>query len=180
MKAEYTLFSTSLGICGIAWTDGERKALVALHLPEASPRITESRIAKNSSAKKARIIPPEIHKLIKRVRLHLNGELQDFRDVAVELGSASLFTKRAYAAARRIPAGRTMTYGELAQAAGHPGAARAVGQAMGRNKLLLIVPCHRILASGNKLGGFSAHGGLSMKAKMLELEGALSPALRSR
>jgi O-6-methylguanine DNA methyltransferase len=65
-----------------------------------------------------------------------------------------------------------VTYGRLAEAAGHPGAARAVGQALSKNPIPLLIPCHRVLASGGSPGGFSAHGGLATKAKMLEIEGA--------
>ena len=70
------------------------------------------------------------------------------------------------------PVGQTRTYGELAESAGRPGAARAVGQALGKNPVALIIPCHRVLAAGGKAGGFSAHGGLATKARMLVIEGA--------
>ena len=76
-----------------------------------------------------------------------------------------------YAAARRVGWGETATYGELARQAGAPGAARAVGQAMARNPVAVIIPCHRILASGNKVGGFSAFGGAVSKQRLLGLEG---------
>ena len=78
-----------------------------------------------------------------------------------------------YAEARRILPGRTRTYGELAQDLGKPGAARAVGQALGANPFVLVVPCHRVLAAGGKLNGFSAHGGIRTKQRLLEIEGAM-------
>ncbi|MGD9805359.1 MAG: methylated-DNA--[protein]-cysteine S-methyltransferase, partial [Hyphomicrobiaceae bacterium] len=77
-----------------------------------------------------------------------------------------------YAEARRIPWGETVTYGDLARALGQPGAARAVGQAMGRNPVPIIMPCHRVLASGSALRGFSAPGGIATKQRLLELERA--------
>ncbi|HTG00930.1 MAG TPA: methylated-DNA--[protein]-cysteine S-methyltransferase [Nitrospirota bacterium] len=183
MSAEYTLFKTPLGVCGVAWRRRNPELRVtALQLPEATPRLTESRIVRTTSAAKARIVPAQIRTLIKRVNLHFKGEAQDFQDVAVDMESAGPFMKKVYQAARRVPAGATVTYGELAAAAGRPGASRAVGQAMGRNPVPLIIPCHRVLAAGNRPGGFSAHGGIATKAKMLELEGVLieaPPVIRS-
>jgi O-6-methylguanine DNA methyltransferase len=73
--------------------------------------------------------------------------------------------------ARTIPWGATATYGALARMAGTAGAARAVGQALGRNPFALIVPCHRVVAAGGKTGGFSAHGGAAMKLRLLAIEG---------
>ncbi len=92
-------------------------------------------------------------------------------DVALDLGAASPFFRRIYRALRRVPRGRTISYGELARRAGRPGAARAVGQAMARNQLPLLVPCHRVLASGCRLGGFSSPGGVREKERLLALEG---------
>ena len=103
---------------------------------------------------------------------HFRGDVQDFRDVALDLDGAAPFARQVYEAARRIPAGQTRTYGEVAQAVGRPAAARAVGQALGKNPVALIIPCHRILAAGGKPGGFSTHGGLATKAWMLAVEGA--------
>ena len=81
------------------------------------------------------------------------------------------FERRVYEHSRTIPPGSTSTYGEIAKALGQPGAARAVGQALGRNPLALIVPCHRVLAANGKAGGFSAHGGLGTKRRILAAEG---------
>jgi methylated-DNA-[protein]-cysteine S-methyltransferase len=83
------------------------------------------------------------------------------------------FHRQVYEEARRILPGRTRTYGELAHTLGKPGAARAVGQALGANPFALIVPCHRVLAAGGRLNGFSAHGGIHTKQRLLEIEGAL-------
>jgi len=88
------------------------------------------------------------------------------------LGGVGPFAQQVYEAARRIPAGQTATYGELAKAVDRPGAARGVGQALGKNPIPLIIPCHRVLAAGGKPGGFSAHGGQATKIRMLAIEGA--------
>ena len=77
--------------------------------------------------------------------------------------------------ARAIPPGSTLTYGEIARRLGDPGAAQAVGQAMGHNPWPIVVPCHRVLGAGGKVGGFSAPGGAKTKLRMLEIEGALKP-----
>jgi O-6-methylguanine DNA methyltransferase len=175
-REEYALFETRLGTCGIAWmaTGSAQNGLVVtfLQLPEKSARLTEARLAERSGVQ-ARSMPPPIAELIGRVQRHLAGEPQDFRDVAVDLGSAGTFAREVYAAARKIPAGRTMTYGEVARAVKRPGAARAVGQVLARNPVPLIIPCHRVLAAGNRPGGFSAPGGVATKAKMLACEGAV-------
>jgi methylated-DNA-[protein]-cysteine S-methyltransferase len=99
------------------------------------------------------------------------GERIDFSAVALDLAGVAPFYAEIYDAARRVGWGETATYGELARRVGAPGAARAVGQAMARNPVAVIIPCHRILASGNKVGGFSAFGGAFSKQKLLGLEG---------
>jgi methylated-DNA-[protein]-cysteine S-methyltransferase len=88
----------------------------------------------------------------------------------IDLRGVSPFQRRVLAAARRIPAGRVVSYGELARRIGRPRASRAVGQALGRNPLPILIPCHRIVASGGALGGYV--GGARVKRKLLALEGA--------
>ena len=82
------------------------------------------------------------------------------------------FHRRVYEIARTIPPGMTLSYGDIAERVGAPGAARAVGQALGRNPFPIVVPCHRVLAAGGKIGGFSAQGGVITKRRMLAIEGA--------
>ncbi len=175
-QAAYCLFETPLGACGIAWkeqaTSRTPPAVTFFQLPEATRSLTDKRIARRSGGRKTRVPPPRIAGIIKKVRKHLRGDLQDFLDVAVDLDAAGPFARQVYEAARKIPAGRTRSYGELARDMNRPTASRAVGQALGRNPIPLIIPCHRVLASGDKPGGFSSHGGLETKAKMLEIEGA--------
>jgi methylated-DNA-[protein]-cysteine S-methyltransferase len=171
----YHVFETSLGWCGIAWAENGRPsaapAVALFQLPEATAKDTESRMARSGALPSA-APPPAISDVIGRVCKHLHGDIQDFQDVAVDLDGAAPFTRRVYDAARRIPAGRTRTYGEIAKGLGRPNAARAVGQALARNPIALIIPCHRVLAAGGLAGGFSAYGGLATKARLLALEGA--------
>lgn len=171
----YCLFETPLGVCGIAWTDrNSSSAVTYFQLPEACAEITKSRIAQSSGGEEASAAP-QIAAIIERVQRHLRGELQDFRDVAVDLGDADPFAQRVYEIAREIPAGQTRTYGDIAKALGQPHAAQAVGQALGSNPIPLIIPCHRVLAAGGKLGGFSAPGGRTTKERLLEIERAQFP-----
>jgi methylated-DNA-[protein]-cysteine S-methyltransferase len=172
----YCLFETPLGVCGIAWKEQEDSRIppvvTSFRLPEATRSVTDTRIAGSSGGRKARVPPPHIAGIIKRVQKHLHGDVQDFLDIAVDLDAMGPFARQVYEAARKIPAGRTKSYGELAAEINRPTASRAVGQALRRNSILLIIPCHRVLASGKKPGGFSAHGGVETKARMLEIEGA--------
>ena len=93
-------------------------------------------------------------------------------DLELDMAGVPPFHQRVYAVARAIPPGTTMTYGEVAQLLGEPGAARAVGQALGHNPFAPVVPCHRVLAAGNRSGGFSASGGVRAKLRMLQIESA--------
>jgi O-6-methylguanine DNA methyltransferase len=176
-QSPYCLFETPLGWCGIAWGEtpisGTPYAVTLFQLPEATPEGTESKIAENCGGRKASVPPPPIADVIERVCKHLRGEPQDFRDIPVDLETASPFVQRVCEAARKIPAGKTITYADLANALGRPAAARAVGRALGRNPIPLIIPCHRVMAADGKPGGFSAHGGRATKAKLLAIEGAV-------
>lgn len=172
MQSEYTVFETTIGACAIAWREsaGDHPAVVFFQLPEATAELTQSRIAKKSSAEKSEHPPQAISALLERIRKHLSGQLQDFRDVPVDLSRAAPFARRVLEATREIGPGETKTYGELARTAGRPGAARAVGRIMGSNPVPLIVPCHRVVAAGGKSGGFSAPGGRMTKAELLAIE----------
>ena len=87
------------------------------------------------------------------------------------------FHRRVYAVARAIAPGTTLTYREVAARLGEPDAARAVGQALARNPIPIIVPCHRVVACGGKPGGFSAPGGIVTKFRLLDLEGVRNQTL---
>jgi methylated-DNA-[protein]-cysteine S-methyltransferase len=105
----------------------------------------------------------------------LRGEKVDLSQIPVVLDATTDFEDKVYSAARRIPCGEVRTYGEIAAEIGEPGAARAVGAALGRNPVPIVIPCHRVLGSGGKSGGFSAPGGTLTKFRMLEIEGAKRP-----
>jgi methylated-DNA-[protein]-cysteine S-methyltransferase len=114
--------------------------------------------------------PPTIMDIVERLKSYAAGEAVDFSDVQVDQQHLTDFGRRIVKACRRIPRGKTRSYGELATACGSPGAARAVGRVMAKNRYPLVVPCHRVLAAGGLIGGFSAPQGLMMKRRLLELE----------
>ena len=167
LGCEYALFGTAIGTCGIAWRIGEAPVIVSFNLPESTEEETERRIARKGT--KATEIPFEIAHVITKARRHLARDLQDFHDVPIAWDRFEPFARRVYEAALDIPAGQTRTYGQLAKHLNEPHAAQAVGQALGSNSIPLIIPCHRILAAGGKMGGFSAPGGLQTKEKLLRL-----------
>ena len=102
---------------------------------------------------------------------YFQGDVAALDEITLDLEDAPPFFSAAWAACRRIPAGETRSYAWLAAEAGKPRAARAAGQAMAKNRLVLIIPCHRVIGSDGGLHGYGA-GGLKVKAKLLELERA--------
>ena len=110
--------------------------------------------------------------IVDRLRRYASGERVDFSDVRIDDRHLASFGRRVAAACRRIPRGQTRSYGQLAAVCGSPTAARAVGQVMAKNRYPLVVPCHRVLAAGGALGGFSAPQGLAMKRRLLAMERA--------
>ena len=168
MASGFALFNTAIGRCGVAW--GER-GVAGVQLPEAGERETRARMLQRFPAAGETAPPPEVQRVIDRLVALLRGEASDFSTIALDMDEVPAFHRRVYEAARAIPAGMTLSYGDIAARVGAPGAARAVGQALGRNPFPIIVPCHRVLAAGGKIGGFSAQGGVATKRRMLAIEG---------
>jgi methylated-DNA-[protein]-cysteine S-methyltransferase len=164
-----TLFDNAIGPIGIAWGP---HGIVGLQLPEESAEATRKRLAGRHPEATTASPPPAVESVIQAVGTLLSGEPVDLGFVALDLDGASDFDRRVYAAAREIPFGRTLTYGEIAKRIGEKGAARAVGQALGSNPFPIVVPCHRVLAADGKAGGFSAHGGVETKMRILSIEKA--------
>jgi methylated-DNA-[protein]-cysteine S-methyltransferase len=179
LPAEYCLFDTTIGCCGIAWIEstssGALPRVARIQLPEATPEATASRIAHGFEDRPPSPPPPLLGDLVARIQAHLRGDIQDFLDVRVDLTGVEWFAREVYQATRAIPAGRTTTYGALARRMGQPMAARAVGQALGWNPAPLIIPCHRVVGANGRPGGFSAHGGLETKERLLAIEGVPWP-----
>jgi methylated-DNA-[protein]-cysteine S-methyltransferase len=168
------LFATAIGIVGVAWSD---EGLSAIQLPEQDERTTQERLASRAGSSPADP-PPWVRSAMKSIEAHLSGKRADFADVRLDLERLPPFHRRVYAALRQVEPGRTASYAELAKSAGSPKAARAVGQAMRKNPLPIVIPCHRVLASGGS-GGFSAYGGVVTKARLLAIEGVALDAPRA-
>jgi methylated-DNA-[protein]-cysteine S-methyltransferase len=172
-------FATELNWMAIAWRED---TLVANMFGYPSRRLAELALARIPGmpqsfcrvAPEGQVddVPRWIGNLIAKLKLYAAGESVDFADTPLSLDHLTTFGARVVAACRRIPWGGTSTYGELAAECGSPGAARAVGSVMAKNRYPLIVPCHRVLAAGGELGGYSAPDGLTMKRRLLAMEGA--------
>ncbi|SCW38422.1 methylated-DNA-[protein]-cysteine S-methyltransferase [Rhizobium mongolense subsp. loessense] len=166
---QYLIFETAGGFCGIAWNEN---GITRFQLPTKAADATERLLLRRLPAAESGPPTPEVTEAIAAVKRYFNGKETDFSGVKVDLEGQDAFFKSVYAAARRVGWGRTTTYGALAKELGAgPEAAKDVGQAMAKNPVALIIPCHRVLAAGGKIGGFSAPGGSNSKLRMLELEG---------
>jgi methylated-DNA-[protein]-cysteine S-methyltransferase len=165
----FSLFETSIGCCGIVW--GER-GIVGVQLPEARNSATRARLLERFP--EAREIEPPL--AVRRARTAisglLRGEATDLSTVVLDMQHVPAFHQRVYTAVRKITPGQTLSYGEIATQLGDRLLARDVGTALGKNPFPIIVPCHRVLAAGGKMGGFSAPGGVATKLKLLSIERA--------
>jgi len=174
---------TAVGGCAIAWGD---EGVLAVQLPDASDAATCARLLRGylPAAESAalptggRAPPAFIQSAIAGITGLLSGQPLDLLDIVLDMRRIPPFHQRVYALARQIGPGRTLTYGAVAQALGEPGAARAVGQALGSNPFVIVVPCHRVLAADGRAGGFSAPGGTRTKLQLLTIEGAFSQPAR--
>jgi methylated-DNA-[protein]-cysteine S-methyltransferase len=172
-------FETELNWMAIAWRED---TLVANMFGYPSRRLAELALARMPGmpqsfcpvAVEGQVddVPQWVGNLVAKLKLYATGEPVDFLDTPLSLDHLTMFGASVTAACRRIPSGRTSTYGELAAQCGSPGAARAVGSVMAKNRYPLIVPCHRVLAAGGELGGYSAPDGLTMKRRLLAMENA--------
>src|SRR5262245_15595164 len=173
---EFTLFDTPIGQCGIAWG---AKGLVAVQLPERSERATRARILRLVPGVREAPPPPDVQVVLDGIRALLRGQPVDLSGIALDMSRVPDFDRRVYEVARTIPPGATLSYGEIASRLGDSEGAREVGSALGRNPFAIIVPCHRVVAAGGKLGGFSARGGVTTKLRLLSIEGASLNGTRS-
>lgn len=167
----YCLFDTAIGACGISWN---ARGITQLQIADKDRETTEQHIRKRSGTEPA-TPPQQVSEVIALVRRYIDGERIDFSNVAVDIESVGDFRRKLYEALRTISWGKTTTYGGLGKMIGGEVAdAREIGQAMGKNPVPIIIPCHRVLAAGNKIGGFSAPGGISTKEKFLAMEGVFA------
>ncbi|MDP2032208.1 MAG: methylated-DNA--[protein]-cysteine S-methyltransferase [Polaromonas sp.] len=166
----FALFDTAVGACGIAWGEA---GICGLQLPEADAAQTRARMQQRFAGACEALPDQAVQAAVRHISAMLRGEPNEVDGLALDMRGVPDFHQRVYAVARAIPPGQTLTYGEVAARLGEPGAARAVGQALGRNPFAPVVPCHRVLAAGDKPGGFSASGGIRTKLRLLIIEGAM-------
>jgi methylated-DNA-[protein]-cysteine S-methyltransferase len=169
VQHEYTIFETTYGFAALAWNEN---GVTSLRLPASSEARAEASVLHRFPQARCTTPSAQMASLISEIKRYFDGEKVDFSAVPLDMGSQDPFFARVYAEVRKLGWGETTTYGAVAKVLGaEPQAARDVGQAMASNPIPLIVPCHRVLAAGGRIGGFSAPGGSRSKAKMLEIEG---------
>lgn len=169
-----TVFNTCAGWAGVARTALGLFCSVHSHPTRAEALRSLLAACEQSSGQSPTILEPDLDPLLARavglIRAYFAGEPVTF-DLPLDLSGLPEFTTRALQVCRGIPWGKTRTYAELAREIGRPKAARAIGQAMRRNPLPLIIPCHRVIGSDGSLVGFAGGWtGLALKARLLELE----------
>ena len=165
----YAFFPTAIGDCAIAWND---VGLTGVWLPAATRAALQRRVRASGPDAIESVPAGAVAEIVEAITRLLAGEHVDFADVRLDLGDTGDFDARVYAVTRAIPAGSVLTYGEVAARVGTGAAARDVGQSLGRNPWPIVVPCHRVVAAGNALGGFSAPGGTATKRRLLAIERA--------
>jgi len=163
---KYAIFQTKWGNFGLAGTED---GLCRTQLPGSKPEKIKSLLLKNLPA--AQFDKTFCKILQQQITAYFEGDCVKFsRDIPLILDGFSSFGKTVLKTCREIEFGQTITYGQLAKKSGRPNASRAVGNTLAKNPLPLIIPCHRIIRSDSKMGGFSAPSGITFKKKMLELE----------
>jgi methylated-DNA-[protein]-cysteine S-methyltransferase len=165
-----SIFPTNLGWFGLLGRDSRLVSVIVGHASAAEVR----RAAARQLAERERGPDFREHDWNPDLRLRIErycvGDPGDFDDIALELPAATEFQQRVLKVTRRIPYGKTMSYGRLAEKAGYPRAARAVGTVMSSNRFPIVVPCHRVIASGGQTGGYTSPQGVSLKLRLLALE----------
>lgn len=174
LKASYKAFQTELGWMALAISGNTICKLAFGHKSAKAARAEIAKnIAVNCSAQfetRATSDNAWTEELVERLQDYASGRPVEFDNFEIDTSAMTDFGRRVILACRKIPYGRTLTYGELAARTGNSGAARAVGTHMAKNRIPLIVPCHRVLPADKGLGEYSAVGGVEMKQRLLELE----------
>ena len=165
---KYTIFKTKWGYFGLVGTE---YALCRTQLPGPKREKIKSLLLKKMPA--AQFDKSLFRPLQEQINTYFEGAVINFTDIPVVLDGFSSFFGSVLTACRNVGFGRTVSYSGLAKKTGRPAAARAVGGALAKNPLPLIIPCHRVVRSDGKIGGFSAAGGTELKAKLLKHEQAV-------
>lgn len=184
MQIKYVIFSTEWGYFGLI---GTKNGLFRSHLPCPKPETVEEHLLwhghpahesqperlcrKNGYAASAKYDQFYFHTLQEEIIAYFQGRRVEFpRRIPLLTSSLSPFCRAVLGACRNIPFGRTLTYADLAGKIRRPKAARAIGNALARNPLPLLIPCHRVIRSDGNIGGFTSYGGQQLKSRLLKLE----------
>ena len=163
-------FETSFGWVAATWMRGR---LDCLAFGYRTPKLAVTAVrSKAGEVDEVSELGDEARRFADRLRAYFEGRSDSFLDIPISLDCTTEFQRKVLGYCRQIPYGQTRSYAELARAAGSPNACRAVGNIMARNRIPLIIPCHRVVGSHGSLGGYSAPSGLSLKRQLLRLEGA--------
>lgn len=168
MNLQFTVFKVKGGYAALCW-DIEKERFTHSLLPVKRASTAKQRMRENG-AEEAKVLPAWVQLVMRRMQRYFQGDKDSFADVTVDVANRPDFHRKIYSSLRKVAYGETVSYGQMAERVGSPNAARAVGQAMAKNPLPLIIPCHRVVSSVGKLHGFSAERGTDLKAEMLALE----------
>ncbi|WP_369058531.1 methylated-DNA--[protein]-cysteine S-methyltransferase [Caulobacter sp. 73W] len=164
----YAFFDTAIGRCAIAWGEGGIKGL---RLPDDDPAYVLRRMLARFPEAEEGAPPPHIQAVIDDIVRLMLGERVDLSAAPLDMSDVPDFHRQVYDRVLQIQPGQIRTYGDVARDLGDITLSRAIGQAMGANPFPIVMPCHRVMAAGGKLGGFSAPGGSDTKRRMLIIEG---------
>jgi methylated-DNA-[protein]-cysteine S-methyltransferase len=167
MNASFTLFDTAIGPCALVW--GEH-GILGVQLPERNETATRARIGRRHPGAREDAPTGDIAHAREAIIALIGGENRDLCEIPLDMRDQPALNAGVYEIARAIAPGATLTYGDIALKLGDRTLAQAVGQALGKNPYPIIVPCHRVLASGGKIGGFSAPTGIALKRRLLAIE----------
>jgi methylated-DNA-[protein]-cysteine S-methyltransferase len=165
-----SIFPTNLGWFGLLGRDGRLVAVIAGHGSAAEVRRAAGAFTGTARSEQELCEADWNPELRRRLERYCLGDRIDFDDVPLELPRGTEFQSRVLKAVRRVRYGKTISYGQLAEKAGYPRAARAVGSVMKSNRFPIIVPCHRVVAAGDKPGGYTSPQGISLKLRLLAME----------
>ncbi len=174
VKIFYTIFTTKMGYAAICWN--EKKEICRVFLPEksvSSLRIKVSKELKNSiffEVRKKTAISKSICRVIFEIEKYFSEQEYSFANINLSFTEVSKFCFKVYLELKKVRHGETISYKELACRCNNPLGSRAVGMAVKKNPIPLIIPCHRVIKSDGDLGGFSAGDGILLKKRMLDLE----------
>ncbi len=173
MSLAFAIFDTAVGPCAVGWGDhGISRAWLA----EGTADRCRQRILRKHPGAAEREPPHDVQRAMDRIARLMEGAKDDLTDIPLDWSGVPAFDRSVLEICRAIPPGETLSYGDIARRLGDLALARGVGQALGRNPFPIIVPCHRVLGSDGKVGGFSANGGVETKLKMLTIERARTGA----